>query len=127
MHTSPFPFFYSQLLQLLAVQVPILLVCIVGIVVILGRWNEGSSGSIWALFGFGISLILCFAIPFGQTITQQLMVRSGVQAKDFAWAFTALALLWSVLRAVSYILLLVAVFAGRPNPQGITPSHLQKL
>ncbi len=113
---------FKTLLSMFAIQLPTLLVCFVAGVVILGKWKEGSRGSKWALMGFGLTLILCFAIPIGQTVIQTWAIRSGVAMADRAAVFAGLGFLWSVLRAVTYALLLAAVFARRSiSPSESTP------
>lgn len=102
----------KMLLSMFAIQSPILLVCFVAGLVILGRWKEASKGAIWALLGFGLAAILCFTMPLAQAGLQKWMQGGGNVAGRTA-AFAALGFLWSVLRAVTYALLLVAVFAGR--------------
>jgi hypothetical protein len=67
----------------------------------------------WALLGFGLATILCFAMPLAQVGLQKWMTQSGGTVAERAPVFAALGFLWSVLRAVTYALLLVAVFAGR--------------
>lgn len=103
------------LLSTFAVQVPTLLVCFVAGVVILGKWKEGSKGSAWALLGFGLAALLCFAVPAAQTAAQGWVSRSGHRAIEGASVMAGISIVWSVLRAVSYALLLIAVFAGRPT------------
>jgi CDP-diglyceride synthetase len=98
----------------LAMNVPTLLVCLVAGVVILGRWREGASASFLALLGFGLVLVLCFVLPLGQTMIQQWVFENGQRASRM-WAFTAFGIVGSVLRAVSYALLLAAIYAGRPK------------
>ena len=101
------------LLSMFATQLPTLLVCFVAGVVILGRWNEASKGAMWALLGFGLATILCIAIPVAQAGVQEWMKHSVETTAERTSVFAGLGFLWSVLRAVSYALLLVAVFAGR--------------
>ena len=101
-------------LSMFAIQLPTLLVCFVAGVVILGRWKQGSKGSMWALLGFALATVLCFAVPVGQTALQQWIRHRGHTMIDSASAIAGVSLVWSVLRAVSYALLLIAVFAGRP-------------
>lgn len=125
--TDNFPLLFTQMLQHLIVQLPLLLVNLVGVILILSRWKEGSSGSKWALLGVGLSLFLCFAVPVGQIVTQHLMVQNGVGAQNMGWAFTGLSIVWSAMRAVSYAFLLAAIYSGRPNPDAYTPPHLQKM
>jgi hypothetical protein len=101
------------LLSTFAIQVPTLLVCFVAGVVILGRWKQGSKGSMWALLGFGLTAVLCFAVPVAQTAVQQWVRQSGHTTVESASVMAAISIVWSVLRAVTYVLLLIAVFAGR--------------
>ncbi len=101
------------LLSMFALQLPTLLVCFVAGVVILGRWKQGSRGSIWALLGFGLAAVLCFAVPVGQTALQDWVRHSGHTTSESASLIAGISIVWSVLRAVTYALLLIAVFAGR--------------
>jgi hypothetical protein len=101
------------LLSMFAIQLPILLVCFVAGVVILARWKEGSTGSIWALLGFGVATVLCFAVPVTQTAVQDWVMHSGHTTVEGASVMAGISIVWSGLRAVSYALLLIAVFAGR--------------
>ena len=101
------------LLSTFAIQLPTLLVCFVAGVVILGKWKEGSKGSLWALLGFGLAAVLCFAVPAAQTAVQIWISHSGHTAIESASVMAGISIVWSVLRAVSYALLLIAVFAGR--------------
>ncbi len=110
------------LLSMFAIQLPTLLVCFVAGVVILGRWKEGSKGSMWALLGFGLAAVLCFAVPVAQTAVQDWIGHSGHTAVERTSVMAGISMVWSVLRAVSYALLLIAVFAGRStSPPASTP------
>ena len=109
------------LLSMLAIQLPTLLVCFVAGVVILGRWKEASKGAMWALLGFGLTTILCIAIPVAEACVQEWMKQSGWTTAGRASVLAGLGFLWSVLRAVTYALLLVAVFAGRSNSPSTCP------
>ena len=103
-------------LSMFAIQLPTLIVCFVACLVILGRWKQGSSGSMWALLGFGLAAILCFIVPAGQVAVTQWVRHSGHTAAESASVIAAVSFLWSVLRAITYALLLIAVFAGRSGP-----------
>ena len=111
----------KMLVSTLAIQLPTLLVCFVAGVVILGRWREASRGAIWALLGFGLATILCIAIPVTQAVVQEWLKQSHWTIAERASVFAGLGFLWSVLRAISYALLLVAVFAGRSNSSSVSP------
>ncbi len=100
-------------LAMFAIQLPTLLVCFVAGVVILAKWKQGSKGSMWALLGFGLAAVLCLAVPVAQTMVQQWVRHSGHTTLQGAWVMAGVSFVWSGLRAVTYALLLVAVYAGR--------------
>jgi uncharacterized membrane protein YhaH (DUF805 family) len=105
----------AQLITLLTMflsQLPILLISVVGCMMMVGRWNEGSRAAGWALLGFGLSVVLCVIVPIGQLLVQNWVVGSGQSIAQRAWAFTALGLFSSILRALSYGLLLMALYVG---------------
>ena len=102
-----------MLLPMFTIQLPTLFVCLVACVVIVARWNEASKAALWALLGFGLTAILCLAIPATQTGVQQWMAQSGATVAQRSSVFAGLGFFWSVLRAFTYALLLIAVFAGR--------------
>src|SRR5438034_8007174 len=103
------------LLSMFAIQLPTLLVCFVAGVVVLGRWKQASEGSIWALLGFGLAAVLCFAVPVVQTTVQEWIRHSGRTMAESTSIMAGIAMMWSTVRAVTYALLLIAVFAGRSS------------
>jgi hypothetical protein len=109
----------KMFLSLFAVNVPTLLVCLVAGVVIMGRWRYAQSAAFWAALGFGLVLILCFVMPFGQMMLQRWVFEGG-QRQTRMWAFTAFGIVGSVLHAVIYALLLAAIYAGRPKAANVT-------
>jgi hypothetical protein len=104
-------------LSLFAVNLPTLLVCCIAVIVIFTKWRQASSAAIWALVGFGLILILCVVMPLGQTVLQHWVYQSGDRLSRM-WAFSALGVASSLLHAVIYTFLLVAIFAGRPKAAG---------
>jgi hypothetical protein len=108
------PALLTTVISLFAGQLPILVVSLVGCLVMMGRWNDGSWAAGWALLGFGLSLALCVIMPVGQALVQRWVVGGGQSMMQRAWVFTALGLLWSVLRAASYALLLMALWGRQP-------------
>ena len=108
------------LLTMFAAQLPILLVSVLGCLMMMGRWNEGSRAAGWALAGFGLSLILCVLMPVGQIVVERWVMSSGEGMVQRAWAFTALGFFWSVLRAVSYGLLLMALLVRQRANHAVT-------
>jgi len=107
--------------SMFAVSAPLLIACLVGVFVVINRWKQAPGAARWALAAFVLGAALCFLIPLAQTIVQHWLVEGGNMSQR-AWVFGALSMVWSVLRATTYILLLVAVFAGRvrtePTPRG---------
>ena len=101
-------------LSMFAAYLPRLIICLVACIVILAKWRQAPSGALWAFLGFGLGLILCFVMPVGQTVIQQWVFQNG-DRQNRMWAFGAFSMIGSVLQAVIYVLLLVAVFAGRPK------------
>ena len=102
-----------QLLSMFASQLPILIVSLFGCVVVMARKNELSVAASWALMGFGLSIVLCVLIPVAQFFVQNWVVAGGGSMARRASLFTVLAVVWSLLRAVSYGFLLAAILAGR--------------
>jgi uncharacterized Tic20 family protein len=103
----------TVLLSLFAAQLPILIVSLFGCVVVMARKNELSTAASWAIMGFGLSGVLCVVIPVVQVFVQNWALTSGGSMAQRASIFTVLAVVWSLLRAVSYALLLMAIVAGR--------------
>ena len=107
---NAFPF--RILLSMFAMYLPILIVCLVAGVVIVLKWRQAASGSVWALLGFGLALFLCIAVPIVQSLLQYWAFQNGAQQARM-WVFSAFGIVSALLHAVVYVLLLVAIFAGR--------------
>jgi hypothetical protein len=104
----------KTLFSTFAVYLPRVIICLVACIVIVAKWRDARGGALWALLGFGLALILCFVMPVGQTMVQHWVLQDGDRASRM-WAFSAFGMFGSVLQAVIYVFLLVAVFAGRPK------------
>ena len=115
---SSFPI--KVFLSTFAMYLPILIVCLAAGVVIILKWRQAGSASVWALLGFGLALFLCFAVPIGQSLLQYWVFQSGAQ-RGRVWVFTAFGIASALLHALVYSLLLVAIFAGRPKSDAALP------
>jgi ABC-type methionine transport system permease subunit len=104
---------FSELLGGVATQLPVLLVCLVGIMVALISWRRAPAASLWTLLAFGLALLLCILIPISQQTMLRMMKESSLDTR--VTANIALGVVWSIVRAISYILLLVGVYAGRKS------------
>jgi hypothetical protein len=109
--------------SMFAMYLPTFLVCLAACVVILTRWRQASSGALWGLLGFGLALVLCLAMPVGQTLLQNWVFQGG-ERESRVWAFTTFSIVGSVLHAVIYAFLLVALFAGRSKANDAVPPPL---
>jgi hypothetical protein len=107
-------------LSMFAMHLPTFIVCLVAGIVILGRRRQAFAASLWALLAFGLALFLCFANPLGQALLRRWVFESGETASR-VWAFTAFGVFNSVLHAVIYAFLLMAILAGRSQPNPGTP------
>jgi hypothetical protein len=103
----------KTVLSTFAVCLPRAIICLLAVVVILAKWRDARGGALWALLGFGLALILCFVMPVGQTMIQHWVFQDGSDRASRMWAFSAFGMIGSGLQAVIYLLLLVAIFAGR--------------
>src|SRR5205807_6559145 len=104
---------FSELLGRAATQFPVLLGCLVGIMVALLSWRRAPAASLWTFLAFCLAFFLCILIPVSQQTVLRLMKENSFDAR--VTANIVLGVVWSVLRAVSYVLLLVGVYAGRKS------------
>lgn len=93
-------------------QIPLMLVCIVALVMIVGRWNDFPKAAMWATCGFGIELLVCVVAPIVQVVVGRF-VMGAVGYGNVSWIYMGLAVVWGLLRGVGYGCLLAAVLAER--------------
>jgi hypothetical protein len=115
------PVHITLLLSSIAVQLPILLVCLGGGALVLTRYRQMGPGGLWALLGFGLGAVLCLLVPAVQSGVQAWVMESGGNMSQRAGVFSALSVLWSLLRAVSYGFLLIALLVGRSKSEPGVP------
>ena len=106
----------TVLVSMFVAQLPVLIVSVLGCVIVASRRNELGAAASWALMGFGLSVVLCVLIPVAQLLVQNWVMQGGASVAQRASMLTVLALVWSVARAVSFGLLLLAIVAGRQRP-----------
>jgi uncharacterized Tic20 family protein len=107
----------TALLSLFAAQLPILIVSVLGCLVVGARRKEFADAGMWALMGFGLSVVLCIVMPVAQTAVQKWVLEGGASMAQRASVFTVVGVAASVLRAASYALLLMALVARRQNSE----------
>jgi len=103
--------FLTPFLANLLTQLPMLIVCAVGIAFTLVWWNRAPRASLLALLGFILGLVISLLLPLVQQVIWSGLAE--VEADTRARWSTALAFVWAVLRAGTYLLLLMAVYAER--------------
>lgn len=108
--------FLMQTLTQLAVQLPVLLVYLVGMILALMFWRRCPGACAYALLGAGLLLFLAI----GQTVVNMYLVSHqseiGVSMSNFGALLSAIAVVCSLIRALAYALLFAAVFVGRRPP-----------
>jgi hypothetical protein len=105
----------ADLVQGILIQLPIFIVAFVGAIITLNRWKDAPAAGGWSLLGFGIAILLCILVPASQLGVRYWLAHNSGNASTLTTIYTALAVVWSLLRAISYVFLLIAVFAGRPQ------------
>ena len=89
----------SELPNLILAQTPVLLASLTGLIVALRLRRKAPAASLWAAGAFALGIVTCVLVGLGQS------VRSDATTHFIA----------PVLRAVTYVLLLIGVYAGRPG------------
>ena len=89
---------FSLFLPMFTINIPTLIVCIVACVVIFTKWKQNPSGSLWAVLGFGLALVLCFLMPLVQAAVQSWVMQDEEVTRRLPF-LTGLAILWSPIRA----------------------------
>ena len=120
----------SELLTMFLTMIPLylpgIIVALAAILVCLAKWKQSPQGAKWALLGFGLSLILSIAWPIANTFIQHWMLHGSGHQTERMWVYSAMAIVSSVLHALVYVFLLVAVFAGRSTPTEAAPPSLNR-
>jgi formate hydrogenlyase subunit 3/multisubunit Na+/H+ antiporter MnhD subunit len=118
----------TDLLRMFISMVPLylpgIIVAVAAILVCLAKREQSPQGAKWALLGFGLSLFLSIAWPIANTFIQQWMIHGGGHQTERMWVYSAMAIVSSVLHALVYVFLLIAVFAGRSTPPEAASSSL---
>ena len=107
-------------------QLPGLIVALVACAVVLFKRKQAGSGAVWALVGFGLAVLLGTLIPGAQILRQQALLQNHIPLAEVGAAGFRFEMGWNGLQAVVYVLLLVAVFAGRAPGRAETPPPLPR-
>lgn len=100
----------TQILTALTSQLPMLLICLVGAIVALTKWPQAPRASLWVLLGCLLGVLVSILAPVVQILSVEWM--RGMAMSQRAPLFTGISLFWSLLRAVSFLFLIIGVYAG---------------
>ncbi|MBV9658559.1 MAG: hypothetical protein JO295_10655 [Verrucomicrobia bacterium] len=106
------------------------LVSLIGLIVCLSSFRRAPRAATWALLGFLLLLLLIF-VPLTNDLLIELSRTKHWSSSDLSSALRALSVAWSVVRAIAYGCLIVAVFAQRAAaypqqpPAGYAPTQQQ--
>ena len=101
------------------IQLPLLLTFAIGAGMAVLKWGKAPKASLWTLLAFGLALLLCLIIPVGQRITARVFMSTSYDSQRVI--FFIIGFFWSILRAIPYLLLLMAVYSGR-KPAAAAPA-----
>jgi len=108
-------FFITSLMT----QLPILVVGVLGLIAILSQRKRIGNASHWAIMGILLAMVVSVLPILCQDEISKHFLFGAPPEQQFA-VMAYFAVVWSILRAISYVLLLVAFFVGR-NPTMNTP------
>ena len=106
---------FTDVLKGILFQLPIFLASLAGLIVVIVCWRRSPAASLWAVLAFGLSLVLCIVIPVVQQVMWRMMMERAMGFDTRNTINMALTVVWSLLRAVSYVFLLIGVYAGRKS------------
>lgn len=114
--------FLQQFLVMSAYSLPSLIVAVVAGVIILKRWHQHPRASWWALLGFGLLFLLCTVGPVVNTLITVALIQGGNAAARI-WMHYVYSGINTLFHAVTYVFLLLAIYADRaPTPSSKPPS-----
>jgi hypothetical protein len=105
---------YMQALKAQIFHLPIVMISLAAIVIALVKWRQAPSAALFCLLGFGIIFCLSTVMPMLQFFLIAGPGRSASGGVN-AWV-SAISVVWSLMAAVAYVLLAMAIFAGRSKP-----------
>jgi len=108
--------------QQLATELPSILTLMGSIVVAGILWRRAPSSSLFVGLACGLSLVLLILYPVAWQVARHVTQGDPQTARKINIAF---AVFWSLVRSVSTILLVVAVYAGRERLRVSPPSQPQ--
>jgi hypothetical protein len=97
-----------MILSNLLTQIPVIAVCIVGIVMLAGRRAAAPTATAWAMGGFGLTAAVSILIPLTYGILTLIQMRGDMPTDSLTWIYPILGIFSSLLHTAGYVLLLIA-------------------
>jgi hypothetical protein len=97
----------------LAVQLPQLVVLLVGLVIALITWKRNPRPSLWALIGFSVFIILIIVGSLTSALPLTLSQRNNLSMQSIGTIVAVLTIIISLFHAVGWGFLIAAVFSAR--------------
>lgn len=105
---------YVSLLGALLPQIPLYLIYLVGSVIAVMRWKRHPRVSLYLLVSIAVSFVAAIILTVVQMWLPYYLARLKFDANMYTYYFYALRLISSLIGALTFGLILLAVFAERP-------------
>ena len=103
----------EYLVMALGSQLPVAIVSLIGLGLAWSRRKTSSRGLGWAMAGFGLAFALCIVSPLSLVLFQWMMTAVGSSgASSHMTVYMLFSIFWSLLGALPYLMLGIAVFIG---------------
>ncbi len=104
----------AQALKMEVMHLPIMIISLAAMAMAIVRWRQAPRACLFCLLGFGIVLCASAGMPFLQYFLIFGPARSSPGSMSVVMAVFSVT--WSLLNAGAYVMLALAVFAGRSKP-----------
>jgi hypothetical protein len=112
----------SSFLTQLASQAPVLFVYLVAMILALVFWRRCPSPCALTLIAAGLLLVTSLMQSLLVLYLGRARMELGWSDEQYRWVLSANAVVWSVIRAVAFSLLVIAVFIGRKSAPQAGPN-----
>lgn len=116
MSSSLLPMLFSNLLG----QIPMIAVCVVGLVMLAGRRTSSPQAVTFAMVGFGLLAAVSFLIPLASSVLMMVQMGGDYSMGSLSWVFIALRVVSTLLHTAAITLLLVALLKALRPPAPAT-------
>ncbi len=104
---------FASILTNLAVQLPVLLTLLVGMIICFVKWKNNPKVSLFAFLGLLLLFVNVITASLGTFLPFLLTDRFGMKYANVGIVLTIFNLVISIGGAIAYIFLIVAIFIGR--------------